>query len=60
MNSEFFRKIFSCKKGATAIEYGLVVALIVVVSMGALKAMSSTVVLNFNNTSARVSSAMAH
>ncbi|GEM_PF-2554102 len=60
MNSEFFRKILSCKKGATAIEYGLVVALIVVVSMGALKAMSSTVVLNFNNSAARVSSAMAN
>lgn len=59
MNRAFFRKIFSCTKGATAIEYGLVVALIVIASMGALKAMSSTVILNFNTTSARVSSAMA-
>lgn len=58
--SRFFGKIFSCNLGATAIEYGLVVALIVIVSVGALRAMSGTVVLNFNTTSAKVSSAMSN
>jgi pilus assembly protein Flp/PilA len=31
-----FRGLFGCKKGATAIEYGLIAALIVVAMVGAL------------------------
>lgn len=55
---QFIKKLHSQEKGATAIEYGLITALIVVASIGALSAMSSTVVTNFNDTSSKVSNAM--
>ncbi len=58
MKKIFFGKLFSCDKGATALEYGLIAALIVVASMGALSAMSSTVITNFNDTSSKVTGAM--
>ncbi len=54
MTFRILRKIFSCEKGATAMEYGLVAALIVVASMGAISAMSSTVVNSFNDTAEKI------
>ncbi|WP_339862257.1 Flp family type IVb pilin [Paremcibacter congregatus] len=54
----FIKTLYSQEKGATAIEYGLITALIVVASIGALTAMSSTVVTNFNTTSSKVNRAM--
>ncbi len=60
MNVRILRKIFSCTKGATALEYGLVAALIVVASMGAISAMSSTVVGSLNDTADKIVSATSN
>lgn len=54
----FIGKLRSCETGSTALEYGLIAALVVVASMGALVAMSSTVVMQLNDTSAKIAAAM--
>lgn len=42
------RKIFTNKKGATAIEYGLIAALIAVVIISAVTALGTTIKTKFN------------
>jgi pilus assembly protein Flp/PilA len=46
---KFFRKMFRDTKGATAIEYGLIAALIAVAAVTAMGALGSTVSNTFNN-----------
>ncbi len=50
------RKIFSDKKGATAIEYGLIAALIAVAAIAAMSGIGD----QLNNTFNEVSSAMSN
>jgi pilus assembly protein Flp/PilA len=58
MTKVFFKNIMSSETGATAIEYGLIAALVVIIIIGALTGMSNTVVSNLNANSATLSSAM--
>jgi pilus assembly protein Flp/PilA len=46
---KFFRKMFRDTKGATAIEYGLIAALIAVAAVTAMGALGSTVGNTFSN-----------
>ncbi len=46
-----FRKILGDKKGATAIEYGLIAALVAVAAIGAMGAMGDTLTETFGNVS---------
>ena len=46
---KFFRKMFRDTKGATAIEYGLIAALIAVAAVTAMGALGSTVSNTFSN-----------
>ncbi len=46
-----FRKLFADKKGATAIEYGLIAALIAVAAVGAMSGLGTQISKTFNNTS---------
>jgi pilus assembly protein Flp/PilA len=48
-NMKFFRKMFRDTKGATAIEYGLIAALIAVAAVAAMTSLGSTVGKTFNN-----------
>ena len=45
------RKIFGNKKGATAIEYGLIAALIAVAAIGAMTSVGNKLNTTFNNVS---------
>lgn len=45
----FIRKLFKSEKGATAIEYGLIAALIAVAAITAMGALGSTLSNTFNN-----------
>lgn len=47
----FFRKLRKNEKGATAIEYGLIAALIAVAAVGAMSALGNSVSGTFNNAS---------
>lgn len=49
------RKIFGNKKGATAIEYGLIAALIAVAAIAAMQGMGSQLVSTFSKTSSAMS-----
>jgi pilus assembly protein Flp/PilA len=44
-----FRKMLKNQKGATAIEYGLIAALIAVAAIGAMSGLSNKLKTNFNN-----------
>ena len=44
----FIRKIFSDSKGATAIEYGLIAALIAVAAIGAMSSLGGNLNTTFN------------
>ena len=46
---QFIRKIFKDKKGATAIEYGLIAALIAVAAIGAMSSLGGKLKTTFNN-----------
>ncbi len=48
---QFIRKIFKDKKGATAIEYGLIAALIAVAAIAAMQGLGSSLGTTFNNVS---------
>jgi pilus assembly protein Flp/PilA len=48
----FIRKLIKDKKGATAIEYGLIAALIAVAAITAMQGLGSTLSTTFNNVSA--------
>lgn len=45
---KFFRKLFKNDKGATAIEYGLIAALIAVAAIGALTTIGTNLTSTFN------------
>lgn len=47
----FVKKIFADKKGATAIEYGLIAALIAVAGIGAMTSLGTKLGRTFNNVS---------
>ena len=49
-----FRKLLSNDKGATAIEYGLIAALIAVAAIGAMQGIGSKLGTTFNNVSAQL------
>lgn len=53
---QFIRKLIKDKKGATAIEYGLIAALIAVAAITAMGALGNQLSTTFNN----VSDAMAN
>lgn len=59
MNRHFIKRLISTETGSTAIEYGLIVALVGIVAVTALKTMAGTVVSSFNNTSSSISDVMA-
>jgi pilus assembly protein Flp/PilA len=46
-----FRKLFKDRKGATAIEYGLIAALIAVAAISAMQGLGSQLKTTFNTTS---------
>ncbi len=47
----FVRKMIRDKKGATAIEYGLIAALIAVAAVGAMSGLGTQISKTFNNSS---------
>lgn len=52
---KIIRKISSDKKGATAIEYGLIAALIAVAAVGAMSGLGDQISKTFNNSSTTMS-----
>ncbi|ATI79009.1 Flp family type IVb pilin [Sphingobium scionense] len=48
---QFIRKMLKNEKGATAIEYGLIAALIAVAAIGAMTSLGSKLGSTFNNVS---------
>jgi pilus assembly protein Flp/PilA len=50
----FIRKIVRNKKGATAIEYGLIAALIAVAAIAAMKNIGASLGTTFNNVSTQM------
>ena len=50
------RKIFHNKKGATAIEYGLIAALIAVAAIAAMQGLGNQLKTTFNNVSTNMKS----
>jgi pilus assembly protein Flp/PilA len=51
---ELIRGIAKCQKGATAVEYGLIVSLIVIAMVGAMGSMASTTTGMWNTVSNKV------
>ena len=52
---KLIRKMFADKKGATAIEYGLIAALIAVAAVGAMSGLGEQISKTFNNSSSTMS-----
>jgi pilus assembly protein Flp/PilA len=52
----FFRKLAGDNAGATAIEYGLIAALIAVAAIGAMQGLGSQLSTTFNTTSSSMAS----
>jgi pilus assembly protein Flp/PilA len=52
----FIRKIIRNEKGATAIEYGLIAALIAVAAISAMKGVGTTLNTTFTNVSTQMAS----
>jgi pilus assembly protein Flp/PilA len=52
----FIRKIVRNEKGATAIEYGLIAALIAVAAISAMKSVGTTLNSTFSNVSTQMAS----
>jgi pilus assembly protein Flp/PilA len=50
----FFAKLMHDEAGATAIEYGLIAALIAVAAIGAFNAVGSSLTATFNNVSSKM------
>jgi pilus assembly protein Flp/PilA len=48
---KFFKKLAANKRGATAIEYGLIAALIAVAAIGAMSTLGSKLTNTFSNVS---------
>ncbi len=55
---ELVRKIIRDRRGATAIEYGLIVALVVIVTIGAIRALGDSNSGGWGHVANRVSAAM--
>ena len=55
--AKIFNKMFKNEKGATAIEYGLIAALIAVAAIGALSAVGGSLKTTFNGVSTKLNSA---
>jgi pilus assembly protein Flp/PilA len=55
--SKFFKKLIKNEQGATAIEYGLIAALIAVAAIGALGAVGNELSSTFNGVSSELSNA---
>ena len=53
----YIRKIIRNKKGATAIEYGLIAALVAVAAIVAMKGLGSAVSGTFNNAAGQLTAA---
>jgi pilus assembly protein Flp/PilA len=51
---DLIRGIVKCQSGATAVEYGLIVSLIVIAMVGALGSFASTSTLMWNSVSTKV------
>lgn len=51
---QFIRKMLKNEKGATAIEYGLIAALIAVAAIGAMTSLGSKLSGTFNNVSSNL------
>jgi pilus assembly protein Flp/PilA len=52
---KLIRKMFADKKGATAIEYGLIAALIAVAAISAMNGLGNQLTKTFNNVSTQMS-----
>ena len=52
---KMIRKMFADKKGATAIEYGLIAALIAVAAITAMNGLGNQLTKTFNNVSSQMS-----
>ena len=52
----FIRKIIKSNKGATAIEYGLIAALIAVAAISAMRSVGSTLNTTFSNVATQMGS----
>ncbi|MGE3692176.1 MAG: Flp family type IVb pilin [Novosphingobium sp.] len=55
----YFSKIIRDESGATAIEYGLIAALIAVAAIAAMQGLGGALTSTFNNTSSAMTSASA-
>lgn len=55
--SRFIRKLIASRTGATAIEYGLIAALIAVVTIAGLTVLGTTLNTTYGNIATKVSSA---
>ena len=51
MDMQYIRKLISDSKGATAIEYGLIAALIAVAAIAAMQGLGTSLQTTFNNVS---------
>lgn len=51
---QFFRKLLKDSKGATAIEYGLIAALIAVAAISAMSTLGGKISTTFNNVSSNL------
>lgn len=56
---KFFRKLFADKKGATAIEYGLIAALIAVAAITAMQGLGNTLQTTFGTADVKMQAANA-
>lgn len=56
---KFFRKLFADKKGATAIEYGLIAALIAVAAITAMQGLGNSLTTTFSTADAKMTAANA-
>ena len=56
---KFINKLFRNEEGATAIEYGLIAALIAVAAISAMQGMGSQLSATFNTTSSTMAAAAA-
>ncbi|SCW49248.1 Flp pilus assembly protein, pilin Flp [Sphingobium faniae] len=58
-NMQFIRKMLKNEKGATAIEYGLIAALIAVAAIGAMTSLGSNLSGTFNTVSGKLATTPA-
>jgi pilus assembly protein Flp/PilA len=55
----FIRKLLKNEKGATAIEYGLIAALVAVAAIGGMSALGSSLTSTFSTVSGKLDSAVS-